>query len=334
MYMLQLFDAAATAHPIDARLLREGMITIGRDSKCDWPIPDPDLAISRTHCEVTAASEGLLVRALGTNGVFDEATGGRLPDRLEVSVSPPCAIRLGRFRIVLTRAPLDDSARNVGSTMVLTPPLGGSLAVPTDWSDPAPLNAAVGESLLEAFCRGAGLEASLLSSEDSAEIMERAGAVYRQLVLGLVDLMEEREGARARYNLTRTTIGGSGNNPFKWAPTQRLAIDMLLSGSRGFVSGPSAISSSLQDIKRHLIATFAGLHASLRCAVDTFDPARLDAAVAERASLLKSRGALRAEEAEARHADLVCQLGGEPGSLEEAFVHAYALAEQTAKARA
>jgi predicted component of type VI protein secretion system len=333
MYMLQLFDAADAIHPIDARLLREGMISIGRDSKCDWSIADPDLAISRAHCEVTAASDGLLVRALGTNGVFDEATGDRLPDLIEIPVSPPFTMRLGRFRIALTRAPLDDNARDVGSTMVLTPPLGASVGVPTDWSDPAPVIHAAGESLLEAFCRGAGLESSLLSSEDPAEIMERAGAVYRQLVLGLVDLMAERDSARARYNLTRTTIGGSGNNPFKWAPTQRLAIDMLLSGSSGFLSGPTAISSSLQDIKRHLIATFAGLQASLRRAVDTFEPAKLDAAVAERASLLKSRGALRAEEAEGRHADLVRQLGGEPGSLDEAFVHAYALAEQTAKAQ-
>lgn len=333
MYMLQLFDSADAAHPIDARLLREGMISIGRDSKCDWPIADPDLAISRAHCEVTAASDGLLVRAIGTNGVFDEATGDRLPDLLDVAVAPPFVLRLGRFRIALTRAPLDDEVRDVGRTMILTPPLGKSSAVPTDWSDAVPLTEGIGESLLEAFCRGAGLEPSLLSSEDPAEIMERAGAVYRQLVLGLADLMAERDNARARYNLTRTTIGGSGNNPFKWAPTQRLAIDMLLSGSGSFLSGPSAISSSLQDIKRHLIATFAGLQASLRGAVETFDPAKLDAATSERASLLKGRGALRAEAAQARYADLMRQLDGEPGSLDDAFVQAYALAEQNARER-
>ena len=331
MYMLQLFDGADAVNPIDARLLREGMISIGRDGKCDWPIADSDLAISREHCEVTAAPEGLLVRAIGTNGVFDEATGDRLPDLIDVNVLPPFTMRLGRFRIALTRAPLDDEARDVGRTMILTPPLGISIAVPTDWSDAQPLTEAVGESLLEAFCRGAGLEPSQLSSEDSAEIMERAGAVYRQLVLGLADLMTERDAARARYDLTRTTIGGSGNNPFKWAPTQRLAIDMLLSGSGGFLSGPSAISSSLQDIKRHLIATFAGLQASLRRAVEAFDPAKLDAAAAGRASLLKSRGALRAEEAEAQYADLMRQLDGEPGSLDDAFVQAYAQAERDAR---
>lgn len=333
MYMLQLFDSADATHPIDARLLRDGMIRIGRDSNCDWPIADPDLAISRAHCEIAAVPDGLVVRALGTNGVFDEATGERLPDLIDVPVSPPFTMRLGRFKIALIRAPLDDDPRDVGRTMILTPPLGASTLVATNWSDAQPLSDATGESLLEAFCRGAGLEASLLSSEDPAEIMERAGAVYRQLVLGLADLMAERDSARARYNLTRTTIGGSGNNPFKWAPTQRLAIDMLLSSSGGFLSGPSAISSSLQDIKRHLIATFAGLQASLRRAVKTFDATELDVAIADRASLLKNRAALRAQEAEARHADLLRQLDGEPGSLDDAFVHAYALAEQDAGGR-
>jgi len=332
MYMLQLFDSADALHPVDARLLRDGAISIGRDSKCDWPIADPDLAISRAHCEVVATPGGLIIRAIGTNGVFDDATGSRLPDQTDVPVLPPFTMRLGRFRIALTQAPLDD-VRDVGRTMVLTPPLGNSASVPTDWSDAAGAVETSGESLLEAFCRGAGLEASLLSSEDPAEIMERAGAVYRQLVLGLADLMVERDSARGRYNLTRTTIGGSGNNPFKWAPTQRLAIDLLLSGASGFLSGPSAISASLQDIKRHLIATFAGLQASLRRAVDTFDPNSLDEAVKDRASLLRNSGALRAAEAEARHADLVRQLGGEPGSLDDAFVHAYALAEQSTKER-
>lgn len=334
MYMLQLFDSADALHPIDARLLRDGMICIGRDSNCDWPIVDPDLALSRAHCEVAALADGLVVRAIGTNGVFDEATGDRLPDHTDVPVSPPFTMRLGRFRISLTRARLDDDARDVSRTMVLTPPLGASSHVPTDWSDAQPLAEAPGESLLEAFCRGAGLEASLLSSEDPAEIMERAGAAYRQLVLGLADLMVERDAARARYNLTRTTIGGSGNNPFKWAPTQRLATDMLLAGSGGFLSGPSAISSSLQDIKRHLIATFAGLQASLRRAVGTFDAQELDNAIAGRTSLLKGRAPLLAQEVEARHADLVRQLDGEPGSLDEAFVHAYALSEQNIGHRA
>lgn len=325
MYMLQLFDAADEIQPVDARLLREGALRLGRDAGADWPIADPDCELSRAHCEFTAAPDGLSLRALGANGVFDDLTGVRFPDATEVAVPLPATLRFGRFRLKATRAPHGEEPVDAGRTMVLTPPLGSSLAVPNDWADASTLPPApTGGSLLDAFCDGAGLDASLLASEEPAEIMRRAGAVYRQMVLGVGDLMTERDRARARYKLSRTTIGGANNNPFKWAPTQRLAIDLLLAGTGSFLSGPAALQVSFQDVKRHLMATFAGLHGSLRAAVAGFDPQALDTAVASRGSLLKSRAALQLEEVAARHKDLCRQLDGdETGSLERAFVASY-----------
>jgi predicted component of type VI protein secretion system len=328
MYMLQLFDVDDEIQPIDARLLRDGQIRIGRDSQCDWPIADPDRLLSREHCELAATLDGIMVRAMGTNGVFDDATGERLPDLVDVSLALPATLRLGRFRIRASRAALDDEERDTARTMVLTPPLGSSSAIPTDWTDAEPIAPAHGESLLEHFCQGAGIDASLLSGEDPAVVMERAGAIYRQMVLSVADLMMERDRARGRYNLARTTIGGSGNNPFKWAPSQRLAADLLVSRVGGFLSGPEAIAHSMQDIKRHLIASFAGFQASLRTAVDSFAPDALDRTAGTKTSLLKSRHAVQAEEVAVRHKDLSEQLGGREGSLDRAFVQAYAASEQ------
>jgi predicted component of type VI protein secretion system len=333
MYMLQLFDAADEAQPIDARLIRDGLIRIGRDSSADWSIADPDCELSRAHCELAVVDNNLTLRALGTNGVFDDATGDRFPDAVSVAVPIPSTLRLGRFRLKASRDPLGDAPFDAARTMVLTPPLGSSTAVPQDWSDATIVLPTGNGSLLEAFCEGAGLDASLLSSEEPTEIMRRAGAVYRQMVLGIGDLMAERDRARGQYKMSRTTIGGSNNNPFKWAPTQRLAVDLLLAGSGNFLSGPAALQASFRDIKRHLIATFAGLHGSLRAAIDTFDPARIGGGVADRGSFLKSRAAFRIEEVAARHADLLRQLDeGEGGSLERAFVTAYDAAEIQADA--
>lgn len=327
MYMLQLFDVDDIVQPIDARLLRDGQIRIGRDMQCDWPIADPDRALSREHCELAATLDGIVVRVTGTNGVFDDTTGERLPDLIDVNLPVPTTLRLGRFRLRASRAALDDEDRDMVRTMVLTPPLGSSSEIPMDWVDAEPLPAAPSDSLLERFCQGAGLDAALLSGEDPGIVMERAGAAYRQMVLSVADLMMERDRARSRYNLARTTIGGSGNNPFKWAPTQRLATDLLVAKVGGFLSGPAAIAHSMQDIKRHLIASFAGFQASLRTAVDSFAPDSLDSSGAK-ASLLKSRHALQAEEVAARHRDLSAQLDGREGSLDRAFVQAYAASEQ------
>ena len=331
MYMLQLFDRDDAAEPCDVRLLNDGTLRIGRDAEADWSIADPDLALSRRHCELTAGPDGLTLRALGSNGVFDASTGERLPEAVDTPVRVPAALRMGRFRLVATRAALPELPHDTGRTMISTAPLGRSTSVPTDWAEPGPATPTVTGSLLEAFCQGAGLDASLLSSEPPEEIMRRAGAVYRQMVLGVGDLMAERDRARGRYQLTRTTIGGADNNPFKWAPSRRLAIDLLLTSSTGFLSGPAALQASFRDLKRHLVATFAGLQGSLRAAVNRFDPENRDGG---RASLLKSRAAVQMEEVATRHADLVEQLDGHvAGSLDRAFVKAYDAAEWATDAR-
>lgn len=334
MYMLQLFDAEDAVEPCDVRLLRDGTLRIGRDRAADWSIADPDCALSRTHCELTASSDGLTLRALGSNGVFNAGTGERMPDAVDTPVCVPGSLRMGRFRLVATRAALPDIPADTGRTMISTAPLGSSTQVPTDWAEPAPDAPPVTGSLLEAFCQGAGLDASLLSSEPPEEIMRRAGAVYRQMVLGIGDLMAERDRARARYQLTKTTIGGTDNNPFKWAPSRRLAIDLLLTSSTGFLSGPAALSASFRDLKRHLVATFAGLQGSLRAAIERFDPAAIDAAAGGRASLLKTRAAAQMQEVAERHADLAAQIEKDvSGSLDRAFVKAYDAAEWAADRR-
>src|SRR6188768_949726 len=102
MYMLQLFDACDAVEPIDARFLNHGVLHIGRDPRADWQIVDPECALSRAHCELHAGPDGLSVRALGTNGVFDAVDDSRFPDGEIVPVAVPGGLRMGHFRIVAT----------------------------------------------------------------------------------------------------------------------------------------------------------------------------------------------------------------------------------------
>ncbi len=333
MYMLQLFDRDDAVRPLDVRLLDSGTLVMGRDPASDWPIADPDCGLSRAHCEVHAAPDGLAITVLGANGACDAMTGARLPTGERTRITLPAALTMGRFRMVATLAPhVAASDLDADRTMILTPPLGHRIDVPSEWNDAPDVVAQCDGTLLEAFCEGAGLDPSLLSAEEPDVIMRRAGALYRQMVLGIGDLMAERDNARTRFEMTRTTIAGEANNPFKWAPTQRLAIDLLLAGSTGFLSGPVALKASFTDLKRHLVATFAGLQGSLRAAIDRFDPASLEAAAGERVAFFKSRAAAQAEEVSARHADLSYQLAnGRPGLLDQAFVAAYGRTEASMK---
>ncbi|HKY82360.1 MAG TPA: type VI secretion system-associated FHA domain protein TagH [Sphingobium sp.] len=327
MYIFKLYEKDQPLNPVDARLLQDGLLRIGRDPQADWVMHDPACEISRWHCEYQVQPDGLTLRCTGTNGVFDGETQTRLLEECDLPVTLPGSVCFGPYRLTVDHAAQagGHAGASENQTLILLPPLGSSIAVPTEWSDASTVPTQPGGgSLLEAFCEGAGIDASAFSSEDPEEIMRRAGAVYRNMVLGIGDLMAEREKVRGAYQLARTTIGGAGNNPFKWAPTQRLAIDLLLTNDRGFLDGPAALSASFRDIKKHLIATFSGLRASLRAAIDMFDPASIEAASQAKGSLLKSRAAVQWETARNRHADLSRQVeGAEEGMLSQVFVVAY-----------
>lgn len=328
MYVFKLFEGDEEVHPIDARFLAEGVLRIGRDPSADWVVADARREISRLHCELEVRDGALRLRCLGANGVYDLA-GARMTEDEDIAISVPAMFRFGAYRLSADNAPQGaPHARGEGSTLILAPPLGRSITVPTEWQDRTESIGDRSGSLLDAFCEGAGLHASAFASDEPEEVMRQAGALYRQMLLGVVDLMSEREELRQRYAIAHTTIGGSNNNPFKWAPSQRLAVDLLRPPRNGFLPGQEAMSSSFRDIKKHIIATFGGLRRALEVSVATFAPGALEAATRGQSALLKSRASLVADEAARRHDVLADELDGViEGELGAAFLSGYQAAE-------
>lgn len=315
-YELRLYHSAEPDRIIDTRSLHEGSITLGRDPEADWVVDDPTRTLSRRHCELFVRAGELVIRVSGANGAF--AHGEKLPLDVEARLAVPCTLAFGDFRLAICGidgAPADED--DGGNLVDLPLP---SVRLDTT-ADLAPLSetAAANRSLLEAFCEGAGLDSSQLAGEDPDEIMRRAGAIYRHTVSGVSDLMAERDRARSLYDLQRTRIGGAGNNLFKWASIQRLAADLLLTEPAGFLSGPEAVRLSLRAIKRHALASQAGMEACLRAAVGMLSPGGTDATSGDTA---------RIEELERRHAELAEQLDqAAPPALERAYVLAYEATE-------
>ncbi|WP_070151923.1 type VI secretion system-associated FHA domain protein [Sphingobium phenoxybenzoativorans] len=328
MYVFKLFEGDEIVHPVDARFLADGVLRIGRDPAADWVVADVSREISRWHCEFEARDGRLSLRCLGANGVYG-ADGKRMVQDQDIEIIVPTSVRFGPYVLSTDYAPQEDfGAQSEGSTLILAPPMGRSISVPTEWQDSENTGSDPGESLLDAFCEGAGLHASAFVSDKPAEVMRQAGALYRQMLLGVADLMSEREQLRQRYALAHTTIGGSNNNPFKWAPSQRLAVDLLRPPRNGFMAGQEAMLSSFRDIKKHVIATFSGFHRALEFSVSTFAPAALDAAVQGKSTFLKPRAALIGEEAAHRHTVLANELAGAmEGELGAAFLAGYHAAE-------
>ena len=81
MFICRLFHRDRPFEQIEARLLADGAITVGRDPNADWPLPDPEATLSRLHCTLTVESDRLYLRDTSTNGTLVEGEPVVAPDR-------------------------------------------------------------------------------------------------------------------------------------------------------------------------------------------------------------------------------------------------------------
>jgi predicted component of type VI protein secretion system len=289
MYSLTLYHDSDPAHPIGSRLVEDGVMRIGRDTSSDWVLDDPDCLISRQHLEIRLRDGVLLLCALGRNGVYLGEPPKRAPDDVEVTLTPGDCLALGTYRMKIAECD----------------------------SDMAPST-----SLLEAFCDGAQIDSSRFIADDPVTLMREAGAVYRQLILGLNELLAERSGVRSDIGVDRTTIGVRSNNLLKWSPAQRAAVDLLVKKDAAFLAGADAISAAFGDVKKHLIGLMAGHHSAMRALLDSIRPARLSGDARHR--LLRGADAAAWERFVAAHAELERQLAGETeGVIRRGFMEGY-----------
>ncbi|TVV71704.1 type VI secretion system-associated FHA domain protein [Sphingomonas solaris] len=323
MYICRLFKRDQPFEQVEARLLAEGRITIGRDAAADWPLPDLEGFLSRIHCTLAVEGGRVLLTDSSSNGTFLD-DGGRVPAGEAVPIDCRSSFHLGALTILVDHAPAG-AETGADRTRPLLPLGGVAPAVPSNWLDGAPAARPPHRdaSLIEAFCEGARIDASELSGEDPADLMRRAGAIYQQTILGLATLMGERTRMKGQYQLDRTRIGAVDNNPFKWTPTRRLAQSLLASGKLGFLSDAEAVRASFADIGCHLAAIGDGAGAALQLALDTLSPDSIDAEARTHGLSLRGRAATCRDIHGRRHAGLLATDGSNENALSRAFAKAY-----------
>lgn len=324
---LRLFQISDPFRQIDCRDLSGGQLVIGRDPENGWRIPDQARTVSREHCVVALEGGRLTLRDTSANGVFLGAQRDRAPPGEPHGIAPGDTIRLGTFMIVVEAADPDvDRAYDAAFAGPMLKPVTitpAAIAAPTVW-EAAESGSPSDGTLLEAFCAGARLDASAFAGEDPAEVMRRLGEVYQQMVLGLGDLMSERTTVKTEYRMSRTTVSAEGNNPFKWAPAQRVATDLLRPRGDGFLAGPAAVKASFEDLKKHLLCTMAGLRAAVSASIDGLAPKEAEARLNGRSTMLKNRDAMAFAEYGQLHAEFGRQANSDPDSpVNRAFRAAY-----------
>ena len=268
MVTAKLYRRSDPEQEIDRRELEDGELSIGRDPVAGWQAHDPTKALSRLHCILALRDGRLTLRDESTNGVF-LSSGERLERGVDTPVRTGEPIALGCFLLKLEEEAAPQDAP----------------ALADDGAD------ALAGKLLDAFCAGAQIDPSLLAGEDPQEVMRTLGAIYREMVMGLGGLMSERTRAKTEWGLERTTIQVADNNPFRWAPPRRVAVDLLKGGQNGFQSNAEAVRSSFEDISAHHRGSAAGWRAMLVKAVAALSPAALEAELKGKSLLGKPKPA-------------------------------------------
>jgi type VI secretion system protein len=129
---------------------------------------------------------------------------------------------------------------------------------------------------VEAFCRGAGIDPSALPIEAQHALLQLAGQMTREVVLGLMDTLKGRSDQKSRLRLNQTTIQPSENNPLKFSASVDEALLKLLDGHSSRYLGPvEAIRDSFADLRTHQIALSSAIQAAIDEVMNRIEPGEL-----------------------------------------------------------
>lgn len=143
-------------------------------------------------------------------------------------------------------------------------------------STPAPRGApaAAGGADWAAFYEGAGFTPEEMRLPPDA--MYRLGVLYRQVVLGLCDILQDRATFKDEFRVERTQLSMGRNNPLKHLPAFEAAKVVIGQPLPGFMDGEEAVRSSFEDIKKHQMAMLAGVQNALTTAFSRLSPAEME----------------------------------------------------------
>jgi type VI secretion system protein len=124
---------------------------------------------------------------------------------------------------------------------------------------------------IEAFCRGAGIDAKQLEVDSPAHLLQLAGVLLREAMLGLKGLALSQREMREQTHVEvgkqeQQHIGLTG------LPVEDLLLRLLLGHDRHDLDAVQWIREMLASTRRHDVATMAALHTALADFVARLEP--------------------------------------------------------------
>lgn len=227
-----------------------------------------------------------------TNNSVFEVDGSFAPPRLEEPSTPPPEfphdLSMDDFFGEEPQAGFDESTHHVERM----PDAVEDSRPPAPYSSPnegvAVTGSGAGPSgeaseILDIFLKAAGIEAAReLPQKSPQELMQIIGAVFRELVDGLMTVLRGRSELKSHLRVSVTTLKATENNPLKFSPTVEDALTTFLTNHHpGFVDAVQAVREGYENIENHQLAINAGVQASLAKILERFNPRHFSEKFAE-----------------------------------------------------
>lgn len=136
---------------------------------------------------------------------------------------------------------------------------------------PAPKNP------LDAFFRGAGIDAPRLTPQQAERLMAQMGQVMRELIMGVIDCLHLRALQKAQLKQSNTVIQAQDNNRLKFSANFEEGFSRLfLDRSDQYAEPVESVRGAFSDIKDHQRILLRAMRAALEEYLDRLEPEQIE----------------------------------------------------------
>ncbi|MCJ7556882.1 MAG: type VI secretion system-associated FHA domain protein TagH [Gammaproteobacteria bacterium] len=127
------------------------------------------------------------------------------------------------------------------------------------------------------FLQAAGMDVSNFRPQDSAQIMQNAGQLLREFVVGAKDTIMNRSEIKSTLRVAHTTIQEGEYNPLRFsAGVDESLRALLFEKSRRNMSPVDAVRQSFHATRVHQLAMVHAMNEAVKSLYDRFDPVDLE----------------------------------------------------------
>lgn len=169
-------------------------------------------------------------------------------------------------------------------------PLGQPIAAPAAMAPPppppppmaaaasAPINEDAGRAFVRAFCEGAGISQDAAAKIAPLDFARELGSTMKVVSTEMMAMLQDRATTkRFTKGGDRTMIGAKNNNPLKFLPDSRQAMEVMFVAPRdGFMKSGESVTAGMADIRLHQMAVFAAIQPALIKLLSDLSPDSID----------------------------------------------------------